>query len=217
MVEIEVKVKGPGAGREQAILNLQNAGLKSHRHRGRHAAAAQRLPTAEEAASLRALYCRSRCSDPCAGVDESDAPATRRLNNNNYPAPPDEVEVQMVPNGRDGNFPRFGRAQEEQHHENSLARSGTAVARRARRAGFDRYVRQVHRRALRARLRHHRRQQPAAHPALSSLEGAAVTHIRLKGAEHEFSSLHGVMEDVTDIILNVKSLIVKLDADEPRR
>src|SRR5450432_4067979 len=35
---------------------------------------------------------------------------------------------------------------------------------------------------------------------LSSLEGAAVTHIRLKGAEHEFSSLPGVMEDVTDII-----------------
>src|SRR5471032_549584 len=48
---------------------------------------------------------------------------------------------------------------------------------------------------------------------LSSLEGAAVTHIRLKGAEHEFSSLPGVMEDATDIILNVKGLIVKLDAD----
>src|SRR5271154_4616701 len=51
---------------------------------------------------------------------------------------------------------------------------------------------------------------------LSSLEGAAVTHIRLKGADHEFSSLPGVMEDVTDIILNVKSLVVKLDADEPK-
>jgi DNA-directed RNA polymerase subunit alpha len=51
---------------------------------------------------------------------------------------------------------------------------------------------------------------------LSSLEGAAVTHVRLKGAEHEFSSLPGVMEDVTDILLNVKGLIVKLDADEPK-
>lgn len=51
---------------------------------------------------------------------------------------------------------------------------------------------------------------------LSSLEGAAVTHIRLKGAEHEFSSLPGVMEDVTDIILNVKNLVVKLSADESR-
>src|ERR1700678_1542758 len=51
---------------------------------------------------------------------------------------------------------------------------------------------------------------------LSSLEGAAVTHIKLKGAEHEFSSLPGVMEDVTDIILNIKSLVVKSEADEPR-
>src|SRR5438874_3746948 len=51
---------------------------------------------------------------------------------------------------------------------------------------------------------------------LSSLEGAAVTHIKLKGADHEFSSLTGVTEDVTDIILNVKSLIVKLDADDSR-
>src|SRR4051812_34835785 len=51
---------------------------------------------------------------------------------------------------------------------------------------------------------------------LSSLEGAAVTHIKLKGAEHEFSSLPGVLEDVTDIILNIKSLIVRLDGDEPK-
>src|SRR4051812_49773937 len=51
---------------------------------------------------------------------------------------------------------------------------------------------------------------------LSSLEGAAVTHIRLKGADHEFSSLPGVMEDATDIILNVKSLVVKMDSDEPK-
>src|SRR5215212_4543711 len=51
---------------------------------------------------------------------------------------------------------------------------------------------------------------------LSSLEGAAVTHVKIKGAEHEFSSLPGVMEDVTDIILNIKALVVKLDADEPK-
>jgi DNA-directed RNA polymerase subunit alpha len=51
---------------------------------------------------------------------------------------------------------------------------------------------------------------------LSSLEGAAVTQVKIKGAEHEFSSLTGVIEDATDIILNIKSLIVKLDADEPK-
>lgn len=51
---------------------------------------------------------------------------------------------------------------------------------------------------------------------LSSLEGAAVTAIKIKGAEHEFSSLPGVMEDVTDIVLNVKSLVVRLDSEEPK-
>ena len=52
---------------------------------------------------------------------------------------------------------------------------------------------------------------------LSSLEGAAVTNVKIKGATHEFSSLNGVMEDVTDIILNIKSLIVRLEDDEPRQ
>ncbi|MCK4601630.1 MAG: DNA-directed RNA polymerase subunit alpha [Phycisphaerae bacterium] len=51
---------------------------------------------------------------------------------------------------------------------------------------------------------------------LSSLEGAAVTSIKIASAEHEFTSLPGVMEDVTDIILNVKSLVVKSHVPEPR-
>ncbi len=51
---------------------------------------------------------------------------------------------------------------------------------------------------------------------LSSLEGAAVTSVRIEGAEHEFSAIPGVREDVTDLILNVKSLIVKSHADEPK-
>ncbi|MCA9278500.1 MAG: DNA-directed RNA polymerase subunit alpha [Phycisphaeraceae bacterium] len=51
---------------------------------------------------------------------------------------------------------------------------------------------------------------------LSSIEGAAVYGIKIAGAQHEFSSLNGVIEDVTDIVLNVKNLIVKMDADEPK-
>lgn len=51
---------------------------------------------------------------------------------------------------------------------------------------------------------------------LSSLEGAAVTNVRIAGAQHEFTSLPGVLEDVTDIILNVKTLIVKSHAEEPK-
>jgi DNA-directed RNA polymerase subunit alpha len=51
---------------------------------------------------------------------------------------------------------------------------------------------------------------------LSSLEGSAVTQIKLHGAQHEFSSLKGVVEDVTDIVLNVKSLVVKNHSEQTR-
>lgn len=49
---------------------------------------------------------------------------------------------------------------------------------------------------------------------LSSLEGAAPVSVSIKGAEHEFSVLTGVLEDVPDIVLNVKSLSVNYDGDE---
>lgn len=45
---------------------------------------------------------------------------------------------------------------------------------------------------------------------LSSLEGAAVTHLRFEGVEHEYTSIPGVYEDVTDIVLNLKELLVRL-------
>ncbi len=51
---------------------------------------------------------------------------------------------------------------------------------------------------------------------LSSLEGSAVTSIKIAGVDHEFSSIKGVMEDVTDIVLNVKSLVVRLQAEGPK-
>lgn len=50
---------------------------------------------------------------------------------------------------------------------------------------------------------------------LSSIEGAAVTAVRIAGAQHEFDSLEGVYEDVADIILNVKRLRVQLETDGP--
>jgi len=51
---------------------------------------------------------------------------------------------------------------------------------------------------------------------LSSLEGAAVTSVKIAKAPHEFTSMPGVLEDVTDIILNVKSLVVKSHAQTAR-
>src|ERR1700745_2365585 len=51
---------------------------------------------------------------------------------------------------------------------------------------------------------------------LSSLEGAAITTARITGAEHEFSALPGIVEDVTDIVLNLKKIRFKAVDHEPR-
>jgi len=51
---------------------------------------------------------------------------------------------------------------------------------------------------------------------LSSLEGAAVTAVKIHGAQHEFDTIPGVREDVVDLILNIKDLVVHLEGDEPR-
>ncbi len=50
---------------------------------------------------------------------------------------------------------------------------------------------------------------------LSSLEGSAVTRLKIQGVQHEISTIPGVVEDVTDIILNVKSLVVKNTSEHP--
>ncbi|HMP18080.1 MAG TPA: DNA-directed RNA polymerase subunit alpha [Gemmatales bacterium] len=51
---------------------------------------------------------------------------------------------------------------------------------------------------------------------LSSLEGSAVTKVKIQGVQHEISTIPGVVEDVTDIILNIKSLIIKNKSDHPK-
>src|SRR5213080_4010539 len=50
---------------------------------------------------------------------------------------------------------------------------------------------------------------------LSSIPGAAVTQVRFDDALHEFTTLPGVKEDVTDIILNLKDLVLRVESDEP--
>ncbi|MBY0429179.1 MAG: DNA-directed RNA polymerase subunit alpha [Alphaproteobacteria bacterium] len=52
---------------------------------------------------------------------------------------------------------------------------------------------------------------------LSSLQGAAVTSIQIDGVLHEFSSIPGVREDVTDIVLNIKSLALRMHSEGPRK
>src|SRR6476661_11194652 len=51
---------------------------------------------------------------------------------------------------------------------------------------------------------------------LSSLEGSAVTQIKVHNAQHEFTTIKGVLEDITDIVLNVKSMVVKNHSETTR-
>lgn len=51
---------------------------------------------------------------------------------------------------------------------------------------------------------------------LSSLEGSAVTSVKIQGVQHEITTISGVVEDVTDIILNIKSIVVKNYTDQPK-
>jgi DNA-directed RNA polymerase subunit alpha len=51
---------------------------------------------------------------------------------------------------------------------------------------------------------------------LSSIEGASITAVKIEGVEHEFTAVPGVVEDVTDIILNLKQLAIRLHEDGPR-
>src|SRR3954451_888892 len=51
---------------------------------------------------------------------------------------------------------------------------------------------------------------------LSSIEGAAITAIHIEGVLHEFSSIPGVLEDVTDIILNLEQAAIRFRAEEPK-
>ena len=52
---------------------------------------------------------------------------------------------------------------------------------------------------------------------LSSLQGAAITSVHIDGVLHEFSSIPGVREDVTDIVLNIKDVAIKMQGDGPKR
>jgi DNA-directed RNA polymerase subunit alpha len=51
---------------------------------------------------------------------------------------------------------------------------------------------------------------------LSSLEGAAITTVRIDGVAHEFSNIDGVLDDVTDIVLNIKGVVLSLDGEGPK-
>ena len=79
----------------------------------------------------------------------------------------------------------------------------------------DRQVRKIFRAAFRARLGNHGGNS-LRRALLSSIEGAAITAVKIEGVLHEFSPIPGVVEDATDIILNLKQVPLKLNTDQPK-
>jgi DNA-directed RNA polymerase subunit alpha len=51
---------------------------------------------------------------------------------------------------------------------------------------------------------------------LSRIPGAAITSVRIEGAQHEFSTIEGVVEDVVDFILNLKQVVLRIESDDPQ-
>jgi len=51
---------------------------------------------------------------------------------------------------------------------------------------------------------------------LSRIPGAAITSVRIEGVQHEFTTIEGVVEDVVDFILNLKQVVLRIDAEEPQ-
>lgn len=52
---------------------------------------------------------------------------------------------------------------------------------------------------------------------LASLQGAAFVAVKISGVQHEFATIHGVLEDITDVVLNLKQVRLRMDTDEPQR
>ena len=105
----------------------------------------------------------------------------------------------------------------EASHAYSMAWTGTAQSGYLRREDPDADLRQVRRRAVRARLRRRRSATACAAFCFPAWKAAPITQIKVHGAQHEFTTLPGVVEDMTDIVLNVKSLVVKNHSESTKR
>src|SRR5262249_6802194 len=167
--------------------------LHHHLHPRRHADPAQRLPSTQEAPSMTDDVLIRRAPEPAAadhshGAEWGARPAAAPLN-----AMGANVTIQknwqelIRPNKLEGSVGAHPK------------RAATVVAEPLER-GFGVTLGNALRRVL-----------------LSSLQGAAVQSVHIDGVLHEFSSIPGVREDVTDIVLNIKDIAIKMQGDGPKR
>ena len=111
--------------------------------------------------------------------------------------------------------PGCGRQAKGQRSDVVEGISATEAA-RVRTGNADGPVRPVLRAAVRAGIRHDGRQRACGACCCRRSKGAAVTAVKIEGVLHEFSPIQGVVEDATDIILNLKQIPLKMHTDQPK-
>ena len=185
--EIEVRVKGPGSGRESAITGLQSSGCRSR--------------VIEDVTPLPHNGCRPPQAPP--RVTQSVQAMA--------------VLVRIESAGWQLTREISTRFRGDLSHANSMARIGDCPAGSVPSATrltttYGKFVAEPFERGFGATIGNSLRRI-----LLSSLEGSAVTRVKIQGVQHEFTTIPGVVEDVTDICLNIKSLVVKNSQLEPPR
>ena len=193
--ELEVRVKGPGSGRESAITGLQSAGIV--------------IRAIEDITPLPHNGCRPPSGAACR--------LARRIHEIMSQGRPDSMRAAA---GETWLVPRTTRPD----HYNETERDSCVFVgvvwslpsrviheRETSTSTYGRFVAEPFERGFGATIGNSLRRI-----LLSSLEGSAVTQPRIQGVQHEFTTIPGVVEDVTDMCLNLKSLIVKMTTPGPR-
>ena len=181
MRTLEIEVKGPGSGRELALRALAGGGVRGHLDPRRDADPAQWLPAAQAAPRLTGKSAPARRGF---AIEENAGGAAVGRCRGWHPPSPTEVRRRDPKELAKLIKPK----QLAVEPGDDPKRVATVVAEPLER-GFGLTLGNALRRVL-----------------LSSLQGAAVTSVQIEGVLHEFSSIPGVLEDVTDIVLNIKSI-----------
>ena len=188
MRTLEVEVAGPGSGREVGAARAAGRGLHRHLDPRRDADPAQWLPAAQAPPRLE--------FHP-AGVD---SPPSISIPLSGAGCADDPRNVEMMMTVIQKNWQELIRPKKLQVAAGDDAKRVATVVAEPLERGFGVTLGNALRRVL-----------------LSSLQGAAVQSVHIDGVLHEFSSIPGVREDVTDIVLNIKDIAIKMQGDGPKR
>ena len=202
--EVEVQHQGPWfRGVRLRSRDLDHAGLSITCGRGPHSYSAQRMPFPQAATSLiRGIHRDTKAGDVPSRPDLETEGGSPLQGGSDSVEKPGQADAEADEDHRmgSGNMHIRWRGLELPARVDQDAGSRTET--------FGRFVVEPFERGFGTTIGNSLRRI-----LLSSIEGAAITSISIKGVEHEFTTMPGVMEDVTDLILNLKGVVVSLDGE----